>query len=426
MRDETSPHETVENVIVYRRPKRQICREILASAVLMFLLSACGRNPQSIQDLVPPGGSGSRYPNLHPASEGSLLISWLEPTGEGSYSLRMSELKGEDWEPFRTVFSGDRFFVNWADFPSVFQITGDTLVAHWLYRQGGGTFEYDIMVSLSADRGRNWSVPISPHRDGVLAEHGFLSFFPMASGETGMVWLDGRNTKPASADGDHEMGNMSLYTTSLSSNGTLGMEILLDGRVCECCPTSAISLGNTTLIAYRDRSEEEVRDMHVVRYEQGHWGDPVVVHEDGWGIPGCPVNGPALAGEGSNLAVAWYTAPRGAAQVNVAFSSDGGRSFDSPIRVDNGTPLGRVDLEWLNGEAVVSWIELGADSGEVRIRKVSKDGSLGRALTAGVINTDRGSGFPRMIRTEDSILLAWTARNGSTDLVIRKIDYHSL
>lgn len=388
----------------------------------MILLSACGRSPPSVQDIVPPGGPGSRYPNLHPTSEGSLLISWLEPTGEASYSLRMSELKGEEWQPFRTVFSGDRFFVNWADFPSIFQITGDTLVAHWLYRRGGGTFEYDIMVSLSADRGFNWSVPISPHRDGVLAEHGFLSFFPMASDKTGMVWLDGRNMKPTPGDQLHEIGAMALYATSLSAGGTLGREILLDGRVCECCPTSAISWGNTTLIAYRDRSEEEVRDIHVVRHERGHWGDPVVVHEDGWKIPGCPVNGPALAGEGSNLAVAWYTAPRGAAQVNVAFSSDGGRSFENPIRVDSGAPLGRVDLEWLNGEAVVSWVEFGADTGEVMIRKVSKSGSQGRELTGGAIDTDRSSGFPRMIRIGDTIFLAWTEKKKDTNLAIRKLD----
>ncbi|MEE2877243.1 MAG: sialidase family protein [Candidatus Neomarinimicrobiota bacterium] len=339
--------------------------------------------------------------------EGTLLKSWLTPTGsEGSYSLRFAEWSKGNWSEPVAVFSGPDFFVNWADYPSVFQVNKDTLITHWLYKSGPGTFEYDVYLSVSNDRGASWSKPVIPHRDGIAAEHGFISFFRQA-GKLGMAWVDGRNMAPSKHG--HGSGNMSLFATTLGSDMILGPEASLDSRICECCPTAAASVGSTHVVAYRDRSDKEVRNIQIVRFDGQRWSSPTSVHDDGWMIPGCPVNGPELAVNGEMLGIAWYTAPNGEARVNVAFSYDAGATFTEPVRIDDGIPLGRVDLEWVDkNRLVASWIELVGDSAEVRIRTVSVDGKLDEPKIITAIDPGRGSGYPQMVKVGKELFFAWT------------------
>jgi hypothetical protein len=56
-----------------------------------------------------------------------------------------------------------------------------------------------------------------------------------------------------------------VVLTMIGLDGTLGKEVLLDGRVCECCATSAASTPDGIAVVYRDRSKEEVRDISIVR-----------------------------------------------------------------------------------------------------------------------------------------------------------------
>ncbi len=58
------------------------------------------------------------------------------------------------------------------------------------------------------------------------------------------------------------------------------------------------------VVAYRDRSVDEVRDIAVVRRVNGTWTTPAVVHDDHWQIAACPVNGPALASRGDTVVIA--------------------------------------------------------------------------------------------------------------------------
>lgn len=373
----------------------------------IFLLYSCTDREDEARFFENVSGVGSRFPSLSVTDEGTLLMSWLiSSEAQESYSLKSAEWRDGDWSEPATVFSGSEFFVNWADYPSIFQINKDTLVTHWLYKRGPGTFEYDVYLSLSHDRGASWSKPAVPHRDGIAAEHGFVSFFHQA-GKLGVVWLDGRNMMPS--EHGHGSGEMSLFTTTMGSDMIFGPETLLDSRICECCPTAAATIGDVHVIAYRDRSDEEVRNIQIVLSDGQHWSSPTSVHDDGWKIPGCPVNGPKLAVNGEMLGIVWYTAPNGEAQVNLAFSDDGGVTFTEPIRIDNGVPLGRVDLEWVDKKRVVaSWIELEGDSAHVRIRTVSVGGKMGLARLITEIDAGRGSGYPQMVKVENDLFFAWT------------------
>lgn len=129
---------------------------------------------------------------------------------------------------------------------------------------------------------------------------------------------------------------------------------------------------------------------------------------DGWEINGCPVNGPAVAEAEGRVAVAWFAAPREQSRVQVAFSDGGGTAFGPPFRVDDGRPLGRVDVALLpGGDALVSWLEQKRPGAELRVRRVSRAGSRGQARVVAGATAARSSGFPRMERTGSEVVFAW-------------------
>ena len=76
--------------------------------------------------------------------------------------------------------------------------------------------------------------------------------------------------------------------------------------------------------------------------------------------------------------------------------------------MDNGRPLGRVDVVFLaKGVGLVSWLEQAQKGTELRVRRVSPDGSRGEALTVADSSGARSSGFPRMIESGGEVVLAW-------------------
>ena len=168
-----------------------------------------------------------------------------------------------------------------------------TLVAHWLQKSGLGTYAYDVRLSYSTDDGKTWAESFTPHHDGTQTEHGFASLFQTPGAGLGLVWLDGRAMRPetsgATASGDP--GAMSLRFATFDRQWTQTSEMGVDLRVCECCPTTAAVTADGVITAFRNRGDEEIRDIYVSRFEHGTWTEPRAVHDDGWQINGCPVNG---------------------------------------------------------------------------------------------------------------------------------------
>ncbi len=398
------------------RPPRALASGLPACAVLACaaLAGGCGAAPVdeaplgSVVALESPAGAGAAEPNLSVGPDGGVYLSWLEPTPDSAHALRFASLEGDRWSESRTIAAGADWFVNWADFPSMVVLPGGRLAAHYLQRHPGAEegYHYDVRIVQSADGGATWSAPVVPHRDGVPAEHGFVSLFPAEGDSLGAVWLDGRKSH-ADHGGTQEM---TLRYTTLAPDGSLGEEMAVDERICDCCQTSLARTSRGPVVVYRDRTPGEVRDIYVSRRVDGRWTEGRPVHADGWEIAACPVNGPSISADGERVAVAWFTAAHDTARVQVAFSDDAGAAFGAPVRVDAGDPAGRVDVELLSGGgALVSWIErTGADAAEVRARYVSPSGETGAPMTVAASSGERASGFPRMVRTGDRVVFAWT------------------
>ena len=378
--------------------------------VLLFLGCAPeedDRAPLAAVDTLPsPAGPGSGEPNLASGPDGRIYLSWLEPVGDTAHAFRFSTLVGDRWSAPRTITQRTDLFVNWADFPSVIPLSGNRLAAHWLQKSGTTKYAYEVRISQSLDDGRTWSTPIVPHRDGTATEHGFVSMFAFRD-SLGAVWLDGRNFARAAKG---ESADMMLVMTNVATTGGTGPEQVLDERVCDCCQTSLAVASSGPVLVYRDRSNGEIRDIGVIRWSDSGWTKGTVIHSDGWKIDACPVNGPAIAAAGEDVAVAWFTNAHDTARVYMARSENGGATFGRPVRIDDGKPVGRVDVELDDeGAAVVSWMEFTAgEQADVRARLVSGDGRRSASMVVARSSGARASGFPQMIAAGTDLIVAWT------------------
>ncbi len=364
---------------------------------------------QQVNFFTSPSKSQSGEPFLFTDKDGTVYLSWIEKA-EDKTIFKFSSLKDNQWSEPTIIASGNTWFVNWADYPMI-ATNGKQFIAHFLDRNGESTYAYDVKLTSSGDNGKSWVDPIALNDDKKQAEHGFVTILPYGD-KFFVTWLDGRNTAMEGMEGmkGHEghHGNMSLRAAILDNKGNKINEWELDSKTCDCCQTSAAITANGPVVVYRDRSDEEIRDMSIVRLIGDQWTGPKSIHDDNWKIAGCPVNGPRVVADGNNLAAAWFSAATDTSQVNVNFSTDGGATFGKPIRVDEGSAIGRVDIEMIDDKtAVVSWME----GTMIKAAKVHTDGTREPSMTIASSSDSRSSGFPQMTKSGNRLIFAWTDAN---------------
>ncbi|MDZ4805907.1 MAG: hypothetical protein SGI90_13690 [Candidatus Eisenbacteria bacterium] len=414
-------------------------RRLLQSTVLAMLAWSA---PPAMADTMPPldtipfveiespAGPASQAPGLVSGKD-AIYLTWIESPAGGVPVLKMSRHDAAGWSASRTIVSDPKMMVNWADVPKLLALDDGTLIVSWLRRSGDAAGAYDVEVLRSSDKGATWTSLGRPYRDKAQAEHGFVSLLPHAGTGFWIVWLDGRNyakLKPAPASGGHGHGADTELRAARWRDGKFEPEVRLDTRVCDCCQTAAVTTLEGLAVAYRDRDAGETRDISLVRYERQVWSKPFQVRHDGWKIDGCPVNGPAMASHDRNLAMAWYTDARETSEVFVALSDSSSFGLSRIVKVDDGRPLGRVDVDWLRDEsAMVTWLEQTSDStAQVRVRQVTMTGEASPAKTLATTTSGRGSGFPQLAVRDIDIWVAWTdASAGSHQVRLGKLDLES-
>ena len=363
-----------------------------------------------IRPLSSPAGTSSTGPQLT-ASGGEVILAWIERAGASS-TLKFAQHTDAGWSAPLTAASGTDWFLSYADPPAVMRLSNGTLVAQWL-QQIGPIEAMDLKLSYSRDAGKTWSPPFTPHHDGTKTQHAFASMFEMPGSTLGLVWLDGRESFLETDD--PAGGSMTMWYGAFDAAWKQTADAAIDRKVCECCSTAAAATPDGVLTAFRDRSNDEIRNIAVSRLENSGWTEPATVHDDGWKTYSCPVNGPAISARGRQVAVAWFSAPADEGHSFIAFSEDAGRTWGPPIRLDDTMSIGRVDVELLDdASAVATWIEYAGGKGELRTRLVTPNGIRSAPLSVAGVGEDAAAGLPRLARRDDELIFAWT-ESGTPD-----------
>ena len=336
-------------------------------------------------------------------NEKEVFLSWTKKLNDTTASLQYLKLQGNEWSTPIEIEKGSDWFLNWADFP-VFAENNGYLLSHFLQKSDIGAYTYDIKLKLYNKLTESWSKAFLLHQDGTKSEHGFVTILPSENNSFFVTWLDGRNTVNTN---DHHA--MTVRAARVLVNGEVTDDKALDLKTCDCCQTTAALTQNGPVVVYRDRTDDEIRDISITRYVNGNWTSPKPVFNDNWKINGCPVNGPSAAAREDHLAVAWYTAADEIPKVKLIFSTNNGVNFDTPMLIDEVKTVGRVGLDFIDKENVmVTWVSSEESQTYIKAMRVAINGAKSEIIHVSKFDPSRSSGFPQLAIVGDRAYFAWT------------------
>jgi hypothetical protein len=404
--------------------KRLTNKSLLTTITIKLLIAMCSvglatasahANEITIEILPSLAAENSSLSRVVSDERGQIYLSWVTQEA-GLARLSFAQLTADGWTEPEIIKEGNDWFVNWADFPGL-TVNEGNIAAFWLKKSAEGTFDYDIQARFF-DAGKNrWSADSIIHKDGVSAEHGFVSMLPMHSGQTFFSWLDGRETTK-------DDGAMTLRGGVFDASGNTVNEWELDHRVCDCCQTSSAITSSGPIVVYRDRTENEIRDIYITRYSKGKWTEPKPIHIDNWQVAGCPVNGPAVSAKDNQVVVSWFTAKDDTPKVQLAVSNDNGVSFSAPVLVASPNTNGRVGNVILgSGKIVVSWMDTTKQEAKIVLSLFSAEGRFIESTNVAMTSASRRSGFPIIEGVGESVYVTWTDISESPQVKIARINY---
>lgn len=396
-----------------------------AAAVAVFAalaLSACQRaappakpatGDYRVQTWVLPAEAGSMAPTLVTAGDNRLLLGWINRTQGRRNALQFAsytEAAGWQSQP-RTIAVGNSLLANAADTPHLLATPDGALWAQWLQAQADGASGYDAIVARSRDGGMSWNQLTRVNDDGQPVEHGFAALWPRGNDGLGIAWLDGRANATAAPPAQHGDTATQLRTNHFTLDLARGTDAVVAVRSCDCCQTAAAITTRGPLLAWRGRSDAEIRDIAVARFENGSWRAPTPVHADGWKISACPVAGPALAAAGTTAVVLWYSAANDKPLLQLARSTDAGDHFAAPVTLASGTAvLGRGAVGIDAHQVWAAWLHEDAHGQTLQLARYTPDLSKRlQTLEVAKLGT-RGlaSGYPQLAVDPGGAWLVWT------------------
>lgn len=411
---------------------------ILSLTALFFANSVA-----TIANPIPPIGNfpspapyDSQCPSLTRAPDGTLHLTYCGPAPADAVP-KSRTLWHAALAPNATAFSAPRSIVttpllmeNWADFATLAVGTDGALTAQWFQtNDSGGRHSYSGWFARSSDAGTTWTAPAPLGKE-------FVALAPLSGGRTLTVWLESTRAHGTHAASSHKpvledpkspvapsAPSMKLMARLLSPAGTSLADWTVDPDVCTCCQnTVAVLPGDRVFVAYRGHTPDEIRDNKFTTFDlaTSTWSPSATLKNDGWKIPACPVNGPAADARDTSVAVAWFTAAGGVARVQALTSADAGKTFASPVRIDLGRPIGRLETVMLpDHSAVILWLEMKSEANAAGLyaRRLYPEGTLSAAQLLADTTQARASGFPRAaLRPDGRVLVSYT-RNGELNQV---------
>ncbi len=395
---------------------------LLSITIVIIAFSSCEQEKIYVAEKMEnPFPENAMFPNLN-VNNDEAILSFIHSVGDTLDELMFSLYNANEFSAPIKVTEGKDWFVNWADFPAAAK-NGKNIIISWLEMSAEGAYDYNIKMVISNDNGNSWSEPFIPHKDGISAEHGFVSIIPYKEGFMS-AWLDGRNTKLKDENGKEIYGQMTLRSAVIMPDGSMSSELEVDNKICDCCQTDLVNSSLGPILVYRNREDGEIRDNYFSIFNGEAWSEGKPIHNDVWEIPGCPVNGPAIDAFGDNIVSAWYTQAGGRPRVLTALYDAEDAKFNNSIIVDDEKVIGRVDVKLLNEEKfLVTYMEEApGNQGVIKGKVYDSELNLLQELDLGYTIANRSSGFPRTAKIGNEFLVVYTEINNGHKLVTNKIN----
>jgi hypothetical protein len=281
-------------------------------------------------------------------------------------------------------------------------------------------------AASASDGGRTFAATRSISPDGVSGARGWESAALGPDGAVHAVWLDGRAAArpaavPGAAAGPHHHGDMRQDIYHATWKGSAApAETPVAANVCFCCKTAVVTHGAAVFVAWRHLFPGGVRDIAVARSTDGGatFQPPVRVSEDNWQIDACPDDGPAMTVDaGGALRVTWPTlvkdpdGPRMA--IFAATSTDGGATFSPRTRIDAaaGGPAHPKLATTAGGRSAVVWDELAGGIRRVMFRAAAGEGA------PAALSTGRIASYPAIAAAGEGFVVAWTDQSAGPSAI---------
>jgi hypothetical protein len=377
----------------------------MRNTALVLLLAAGILPAQSlkVESVANPSGPDSSQVNWTVTPDGSAIMSWVE-----SETLKYAVRKNGQWSPVRTIAAKRKFFHHPAELPEVIAMPNGGFMAHWIETPKAESEAEYVFVSASRD-GVKWTAPAQGQKDKGDVEHGLASMVSNGDGTASVFFLQSLKGPDAPT---------SLMRSLIGADGTEVKEETLDADVCECCPTAAAKTARGLIVAYRDHTKDDIRDIAVTRLENGHWTSPKIIYPDKWQVDACPVNAGTISAKGDKVAVAWYTSAGNNPRVELALSPDSGADFGKAVVVSTGSSYGYTSVAIDDaGGAYVSWLERSGDGAKLLARYVAANGTPG-PVTQVATGSRKSLGYPRIVRAGNETFIGW---NTDSKIVTAKL-----
>jgi hypothetical protein len=202
----------------------------------------------------------------------------------------------------------------------------------------------------------------------------------------------------------------------------------ITGGVCYCCKTAiATDATGGVYAAWRHVYDGNVRDVAFTKSTDGGrtFTSPVRVSNDNWVLDGCPENGPAIAVDaGARVHIVWPTLIPGATSASeptpalfYAMSQDG-RRFTARQRIPTqGVPRHPQISLGRSGDLVVAWDEQARGTRHVALARGTVDATGTARFTRKAIGDDVRGEYPVLATVNDATLVAWTSGSAGQTVI---------
>lgn len=345
------------------------------------------------------------------ASDGSLWLAWA---AAGRVSVaRAVDLGRTFGSP--TVVNADPLELDWGPDarPKIaVDAQGRVLVVFAIFKDKN--FNGQVLFTRSTDAGKSFAplAPITADRESQRFE--LIALDP--DGSLFAAWLDKRNRAPAKARNEPYAGAALAFAWSNDHGATVSDTRIALDNTCECCRLGIAFAGaGRPVVAFRNIFDGTVRDHAITTFVDPQTPGPTYrVSVDDWKTDVCPHHGPSLAiSNNGTYHVTWFTNGLVRKGLFYARSSDGGRTFSTPM------PVGRFDRNPSHpfliaaGEALwLAWKEFDGEKTTVPVMLSRDNGSVWSTPMV-VAETADQSDHPLLATNGRRMFLSWqTQREG--------------